>query len=635
MAGITGLVSTLPSDFGRLMKEMIGPLQFSSRSRSECWNDSWAGLCRVRVGVDNPDPQPLFSRDKTKCIVLFGECFGYDDQRQQLIRGSGAFNLDNNDAEFILRYYEALGTKAFSQLSGSYCFAIYDMVHKELLLVSDRLGSRPLFYGILPDGKIGFSTQVASLLSIPGVSRSQDTAAAIEFCSLQRVLGDKTHHQGVRMLKPASVLRYSAGQVAITPYWYPDYRPQAGSVDEYAEELASIMRRVSAYIERDNARVAMLLSGGLDARMVVAGADNLTCYSFGDYNNPEVQAAKRIAKTRGFAFHFLERKPDYYPNMLDLGVEIGNGMHAFNHAHAVGFLEQIATEHDVVTHGFVPELLFRGHGLPTVPRKFLGLQAGRKLDPSLDKENLTDRILHRGYSLLDEGIESIFAPGIRKIFKETLLETSQQIIAETQGHTGNIYDQFLWPDVYYYARYPSMLFELSLRSFMTERSLVFFNEVIDLHLKMPLNIRFDNRVWLKAIARLNADVAHVTDANTGYRPDMPLAVLSGIEVSRKILAQAPLLWRLEKLGGTGRGHAKPGHSPHSYPRFDWMIRNTPRLRALVSETLTDPAALSPELFDLRKVNQILENHLSNQSHQRTVLLALLTFGRWHGKHGGR
>lgn len=635
MAGIAGAIGPGEWKSDSLLARMTNSLRIATTSKSEQWTGTHAGLSRVHSGKDNPAQQPIFNHGGTKCIVMFGECFGYEQLRRELMRCGHEFALPHNDAEFCLQLYEAYGEKAFMRLSGSYCFAIHDIKRRELLLVSDRLGTRPLFYGNTADGKLLFSTQVSSVLSEPSISRELDMAATLEFFTLQRVLGEKTYHRGVRMLTPGSVLHYRAGEVTISPYWYPDYRPEALSLNEYAEELAVTMKLAMKHVNRDSNRVAMLLSGGLDARMAVAAADeSLVCYSFGDYENPEVQTARKIADAAGFDFNFLQRDPDHYPNLVDKAVEVGNGMHAFNHAHALGFMENIASDCDVVTHGFAPELLFRGYTLPRVPRELFGLNISKRLDPTLSQDNLPERLFLRGYSLLGKGAGTLFAPDIRESLESRLLETAQALVNEAKPHAGNVYDQFLWPDVYYHARYPSMLFELSLRSFMTERSLVFHNDVIDLHLKLPLSFRVDNRLWLRALERLNGGVARVQDANTGLSPFLPAIVETGIETGKSLMSRLPLLWRLSAPGKPEQNEIlKRGLSPKSWPRFERMVRSNPAMRKIIIDTLNDPAALPPDIFDHNHIQTLLTEQLAGKGQHRVILFALLTFGRWHKKYG--
>jgi asparagine synthase (glutamine-hydrolysing) len=569
--------------------------------------------------------------------VLFGECFDYDALKRDLVQRGHAFSQDGGDAEFCMRLYEEYGEGAFVQLDGSFCLAIADTRERQILLVSDRLATRPLFWGLGADGTFVFGTQAAVVLGRPQVDRTLDESAVVEFCCLQRVVGTKTYQAGVKLMPPASVLRFRDGRATMTPYWRLRYQPRAGSIDAYAEELAEVMRRMGRRLFRGGGRVAMLLSGGLDARMVLAAAEQpLECFTFGDYMNPEAFAAKALADAKGYRFHLLQRQPDHYPNLVDRAVAIGSGMHPFNHAHAIGFIEGIAAEYDVVTHGYAPELLFRGVNLPKTGRSVLGLDVGETLDRTLSAENVAQRIFQRGYLLLGAGVREVFSPRLRDVIDEMLLASGQSTVTEARESSANVYDQFLWPDVYYHGRYPSMLFELSLRPFMTERSMVFGNEVLDLHLRMPVEVRSDNRTWLAAMERLDRKVARAVNANTGFAPSTPQAFISLSQRAKAALQKLPFAWR---AGGGSSGSAIPnGLSPISWPRFDWLIRHNEKMRRLILDAISDPETLPSTLFEGNRVSDMLHAHLEGRTSHRLILFTLLTFGWWHKhyiRHGRR
>jgi asparagine synthase (glutamine-hydrolysing) len=635
MAGIAGIVGGERARHDALLAEMSKSLTHSVRAKADLWSDSRAALCRVRSGNDNPETQPLFNRDRTRCIVMFGECFGYEQKKAELERQGHRFEYPRNDAEFCLKLYEAEGERGLAQLSGSYSFAIYDAGQGEVILVNDRLGSRSIFYGTTPDGRLIFSTQVSSVLCSPDISRELDVGAALEFCALQRVLGSKTYHKAVAVLPPASILRFRDGKVTVTPYWEMRYRPEAGSASDYAAELAATFKRTVSHVSRDGARVAMLLSGGLDARMVVAAADaDLTCVTFGDYMNQEAEAAREIAAVRGFGFQFLQREPDHYVNLVDAAVELGGGMHAFNHAHTVGFAEHFQERFDVVTHGYAPELLFRGTSLPKVVRRLGAIEIGERLDPELNASNLAERIFSRGYSLLGKGFAELLTPLGLEVLMETLAGDARQMIAEASAASSDVYDQFLWPDVRYHARYPSMLFETSLRAYVTERSCVLHNEMLDLHLRLPRVLRSDSRLWVKALAKLDRRIARIRNANTGFSPMMPPSLAAMLETASAWATHLPLVWRLSNARRTAES-LRPGVSPISWPRFDWLIRNNQALRQLITVTLSDPDALPPQYFDHTAIRRLVDDHLADRRQSRTILFALLTFGLWHKKYAFR
>jgi asparagine synthase (glutamine-hydrolysing) len=631
MAGIAGLISPTPRAIDPLLEVMAGSLCLSSRSTVEKWTSWDTGLCRVRSGMDNPEQQPIFNGNKARCIVMFGECFNYANQKQELMHRGHRFLHGDNDAEFCLKLYEEYGHAAFAKLDGSYSLALYDSTSGELLLASDRLGNRPLFYGSTPDGTLFFASQVASILRAPGISRELNIGAAVEFCALQRVYGDRTYHRSVKMLPPASVLRYNAGRVDIKSYWQFDYRPEPGSADEYAEELTAAMKRAARNVARGRAKPAVLLSGGLDSRMVVAAAeDKISCYTFGDYMNLEAQAARCVAEARGFEFHFLQRGPDHYVNMLDMAVDIGNGMYAFNHAHALGFTDAITVECDVIAHGCAIERLFRGTCLPKVGHKILGFNAGKILDPALTETNLPQRILLRGGNLLGKGIRNLLTETGKAALEGVMASSARELTENASAHAENIYDKFMWPDVYYHARRTSALFEYALRPFMTERGLYCNNEVIDLHLKMPFHLRAGNQVWIKVLARLNRKIARTIDANTNHSPYMPAMLASILESGNSLSRHLPLFRRTRKK--TAETDARPGLSPTSWPWFDLMICNNAKMRQVLTDTLNDPEALPPDLFDHQSISRLLTEHLAGRGHHRIMLFALLTFGRWHKKY---
>ena len=207
MAGIAGFVSAVPRSLAARIGDLTRPLVFQPGNRVESWHNDRAAMCAVGTGSGRTETQPIFNQARTKCIVFFGECFDHDGQKRELIHRGRAFAHADSDAEFCLSLYEEHGQDAFARLDGSYCFAILDVTRSEVVLVADRMGTRPLFYGLTPDGSLVFATQVSAVLSEPGIDRQLDQSAVIEFCCLQRVLGSKTFHRGVSTLAPASALR--------------------------------------------------------------------------------------------------------------------------------------------------------------------------------------------------------------------------------------------------------------------------------------------------------------------------------------------------------------------------------------------------------------------------------------------
>lgn len=636
MAGIVGAAGgAAPLDHADLVDRMATRLVRHADTCFERWvMPGLAAVCAARADKNEDGPRPLVSDRTGVCLTLFGECVGYDGDKRELERRGHAFSDGrDSDSEYVLRLYEEHGRGAFTLLSGSFCLALFDPRTHEFLLVSDRLGSRPLFHALGSKGVLAFSTQASPVLDCPGVTRSLDREAILEFCASQRVFGTKTYHQGVSMLPPASVLCHRDGRVSIEAYRTLDYCPVPGSVDDYADELATVVRRAVGRLQRGRRRTALLLSGGLDARMILAAAESeLTCYTFGDYENFETEVARHVATIKGFPFRFLQRPADHYADLLASAVEIGSGMHPFNHAHALGFIDEIRKDCDTVTHGYGTEILFRGTSLPRRPHRVFGIAAGSRLDEEFGETQLRARLLQRSYTLVDKGMRDLLTPNGRQSLDAQLSNATAALIASSQGHAANVYDAFLWPDIYYRGRFPSFLFEMSMRPYVSERSIDFDNEVIDLHLRMPANVRCGNRLWLRAMERLDRKVAHAVTANTGYSPFVHPLVASLSDRTRALVGRPSRRARGMQAARTAAGSSAAGGSPISWPRFDAMIRENPKLRSAVTATLTDPRALSPDIFDHARIRQLLDNHLDGRAHARDLIFALLTLGQWCMKY---
>jgi asparagine synthase (glutamine-hydrolysing) len=618
MSGIAGAAGRT-ADAKGLLTRMASTLSYVDEVTVDSWQGPEAVLCRVRADVTNPEPQPATDPEGRRHLVLNGEFFGDRDLRQEL-------RVAGDDAALALALYRQHGRDGFVRLNGAFAFAIYDESERELLLVSDRFSSRPIFYAQTPDGGLAFGTQVSSVLQSPDVSRDLDETAVRELFHFQRVHGTRTLSRAVSMLPPASVLRWKDGRVAVEPYWEMDYRVESGSANEYAEALADAFQQSTRRVLESEHRYGLFLSGGLDARMVVAQSTrDLHCYHFNDSENQEYDKAKQIAEVRDFEFTYLERRENHYTDLFEDAVEIGNAMYAFNHAHSLGFGERLREECDVIVHGFAPELYFRGTNLPHAYRTLLGKRWQTVVDWDITDANVASTIVSKlKYGQQKLRPSQLFRGRWAEDFDDVLLETARETVAEASRHSSDPVDHFLWPDTRYHCKFPSFLLESSIRSYMAERSIMFDNDVLDLHLRMPTKLRSDSRLWNLAIRRMNAGVAAVPDANTGHSLFVSEPVRIGLDFAD---------WALRSSGLKPPPQREPGHATGSWPKFSERVANDAKLRTLIADTIENPARIDPEIFDVPRLREMLQETVTKQNNYQRFLFLLITFGRWHERFG--
>ena len=94
----------------------------------------------------------------------------------------------------------------FQKLNGMFAFSIYDKRNKELLLVRDRMGIKPLYY-IYRQNQILFSSEVSSL----GLSHNLtiDPNSLINCIQYGSFLGNKTIYKDVYSLEAGHFIKFN------------------------------------------------------------------------------------------------------------------------------------------------------------------------------------------------------------------------------------------------------------------------------------------------------------------------------------------------------------------------------------------------------------------------------------------
>ena len=72
MVGLAGIVTTQNKniDIEKLLPDMCNAIRHRENQKIELHIKNGIGLGRVHLGIFNPEPQPIFNEDKTKCIMM-------------------------------------------------------------------------------------------------------------------------------------------------------------------------------------------------------------------------------------------------------------------------------------------------------------------------------------------------------------------------------------------------------------------------------------------------------------------------------------------------------------------------------------------------------------------------------------
>lgn len=626
MSGIVGVCSThaLDLDYAdELLADMSKDIIYSSDDLTDRWNDSNLAITRVHHGIINPEPQPVFNEDGSLCIVMSGEVFDYRSSKHRLVQQGHRFRLKDNDAEYCLHLYEEDGLESFAKLNGSFVIALYDLDSHELLLVNDRFSSHPLFYYY--DGqRVIFGTQLRPLLRFQDLPRRLDLQAVFEFFAFEHVLWNRTYYQDVKVFPPASILRFRDGKVRLCQYWTTEYKDESHPEMYYVEALADGLKRAVKRKTRGNHRFGILLSGGLDSRTVVACCDRpLTAFTLGDFKNQEVRIAQRIAEADGCQHVFLKRGFDHYPDLVQEAVDVGDGMHRFDHAHALGLLGDIQPYCDILLDAFGFDVRFKGyyfiHKTISVPGRSITTPFLAKVS---DVRSLEIWKKVPSFLLSLEPGELFNSP-YKLDYNDVILSSLGQMLERIK--TQDAHNMIEYPAASSFRSLSAYLFVLTVRSYMGQRSIVFDNDLLEVSLSIPPRFKTGGRVLRKALKMLSPELAAIPNANTGLRANMPVwpewLLLRGRGVLRKIgVLSRPQL-------------PHPAYTNGSWSNMAELIRHNEKLERLIGETLRDPECIDPSLFNIEAIDSIFEKHINREESFTDLLFLLLTFGQWYGKYG--
>jgi asparagine synthase (glutamine-hydrolysing) len=204
----------------------------------------------------------------------------------------------SGDTETLLRLLAAGGSAQLPRLAGMFAFAAWDRSSRRLLLVRDRLGIKPLYYRILPDG-IAFASELKALLVLgkPEVDRS----AVRDFLFHGYVPAPKSIYEGIFKLPAGHMLAWEDGRVSTERYWRPSTAIAERSADDTLQQLDELLREVVPAHMLSDVPVGVFLSGGMDSALTTYYLQGPRTFSLGfeSRDRSELDAARRAARHLG------------------------------------------------------------------------------------------------------------------------------------------------------------------------------------------------------------------------------------------------------------------------------------------------------------------------------------------------
>lgn len=312
MCGIVGIFHYRNADpiDGGLLHRMNESLYHRGPDDSGLHVERGVGLGHRRLAIIDlaGGRQPLFNEDGSVAVVFNGEIYNYKVLAAELAARGHSFRT-HTDTEVIVHGWEEWGEACVERFRGMFAFAIWDGNRRTLFLARDRIGIKPLYYAVLPDGRLIFGSELKALLVHPDLPRRIIPEAVEEFFAYGYVPEPRTLYRHAFKLPPGHTLTIKTGCSVGEPVEYWDLQfgdSQTGGESTAASELRERLRdAVESHLVSD-VPVGAFLSGGVDSSAVVAmmakgsrESVHTASIAFGETEFDESRYADEVARRYG------------------------------------------------------------------------------------------------------------------------------------------------------------------------------------------------------------------------------------------------------------------------------------------------------------------------------------------------
>jgi hypothetical protein len=485
-------------------------------------------------------------------------------------------------------------------------------------IVNDRFSAHPLFY-LVADELLVISFSYHELWKWLSKNNrlNVDPLAFYEFLHFQRLFGETTFDQSSKALTPASILTFDprTKNIKTERYWSPNFDKRSDGKKAIASDLAEAVKRSVATKTIDSKTPSLLLSGGMDSRVVLGGfsPDQLPhCLTVGETENNEVDVARSLAELVGAEHSYIPRSESHYTDILPTAVATGGGMYSFQHGH---FFDLDLPETDLILHGHGFDYFFQGMYLPATRNKFLGRPTRSYSLDQISAGFIGQYTQEAKYRL--KGIKPLDLLQSKTADEAMgrLVFDLNSVIEPIASSTDDPYDQWDYLTTSAPGRHYTYLNLQSAGTLAEQRTIAFTNDIFDLYYSTPAKVRHGTTLLAETIKNLNPRLLGIRNANTNMRPD-----LSPNRLTLETWARG----FKKRLGMAGSNAADPNIDDRSWPTGDRILRNSNSLRDRTASLESSESIESIGIFDMSKIRKISKNFDSGNEAVAPSLLSLIT-----------
>lgn len=600
MPGLCGILSTVDeSQLHAAIEQMGGRMMHHDWYETEhvVRPEQGIGLGHVHLGYRSVE-ESLATRDAREVLLIDGE----------VIRSPSSGEVRTPIAQRLLQGHLEKREEFWRECHGKFNAVTWEPDSETLTIINDPYGMKPLYY--LHKGDLfAFSSELKSLQAIDAVGLSIDPVGVIQFFTFGHLWGTHTFRESVKVLPPGAMLTYrrSEGKIQISRYCALPTPDPGVAYDEALQRVDEAFSLSVKDCTKDTDHLGLALSGGMDARTLLALMDDEDCESLqslcmGMKGSHDQVTARKMADTKGSLYQDFILDDQFLKKFrihLDHMVQLTDGHYLSQCIVLPTFPKYRELGIQTLLRGHAGELMHMSKAY-----SFSMDQAALSLQTEADLETWLFQHL-RAYMLesLDQPLLA-FADQAEcdQVARDTIRESLQES-QDWERPTDRIWQVFITERL---RRETAM----SLAKFgsVVETRLPYLDPaVLSALSQLPAERKQDESIQAELLRKHCPAFLDITNVNTGAR-------VGAGALTKKI--QSFKMRVFAKLG-------VPGYQP--YERLGLWLRR--ELAPLVREILLSDQCLDRGVFNPETVRITVEQHLSGRRNHTFLLMAMMIYER--------
>ncbi len=615
--GVCGIAGYVGQGDQRVLGRMIAAIKYRGPDDRGVFVGGDVGLAHARLSIIDLSAQghqPMFNDSKNIAVIFNGEIYNFEELKENLLK-LGKYNFrSKTDTEVIIFLYQEYGEKCFEKLNGMFAIAIYDFNKNKLILARDRMGKKPLYWGIFNSTFI-FGSELKALIQHPAFKKELSLESLNKYLQYEYVPTPHCIFKGVYKLEPASYLVYENNKIRKEKFWEMSFgglendSPLLPSLDALLEK--SVKERLISDVP-----LGIFLSGGLDSSTIAYYAQKnsnskIKTFSIGfeEKSFNESNYANKVSQFLGTEHYSQILTPKDSLNMIPYVLNNTDEPFADPSIIPTYLLSKFTREKvTVALSGDGGDELFAGY--PTFQADILA-DIYKKM-PGFIRKNVLEKIIlnlpvsDKNFSLdfkLKKFIEGaiLARPHRHQVWLGSFNRAERRKLFNREAWQGLERKNEFEDTDKYFSEIPDVLY-LYLRTYLMDDILV----------------KADRASMLNSLEVRSPLLDYkVVDFVNSLPYDFKLRGWTGKYILKELMR--------DKLPHNIVSRPKKGFGiPLSY----WLRHD---LKGFCNEVLSEKNINNAGLFNFEYVNKLKHDHFSKKSNNRKLLWTLMIFQIWHNK----